>query len=63
MAQATNVSCDCMNAVCVDSTEAKESGRFVERYECPDCGRKGRIEGQEENPPSTWKRTGAVFFE
>jgi len=59
MAHATT-QCDHTDARCVESTEPKDEGRFVEKYECP-CGATGRISGQEDEPPAQWTRTGMVF--
>ena len=52
--------CDHVDAQCVESTEPKDEGRFVEKYECS-CGATGRITGQEDEPPAQWRRTGMVF--
>jgi len=59
MAQ-TTVACDHSAAQCVESTEPKDEGQFVELYEC-ECGATGTIRGREEALPSEWTRTGEVF--
>jgi len=52
--------CDHSNARCVESTDPKAEGRFVEQYECP-CGATGTITGLEQEQPSNWDRYGEVF--
>jgi len=47
----------------VDQTGGTESGRFGEKYECGDCGARGRISGDAAAPAREWSRTGAVFDE
>ena len=47
-------------AKCVETTEPKGEGDFVEHYECA-CGATGTIRGREEQPPQTWTKTGRVF--
>ena len=54
--------CNHKDARCVESTEPKDEGRFVEKYECV-CGATGRIEGNEQDLPQQWTRTGEVFQE
>ena len=55
---ATN--CNHNMAKCVETTEPKGEGDFVEHYECA-CGATGTIRGREEQPPQTWTKTGRVF--
>lgn len=52
--------CDHSMARCVDSTDPKDEGRFIEHYECP-CGATGTITGREEDPVHEWTRSGRVF--
>ena len=52
--------CDHSAAVCVDSTDVKDEGRFVEHYECP-CGATGTIRGNEQDPAHAWTQSGEVF--
>lgn len=56
------MSCATCNAAAgiTDSTEHTGEGRFVEKYECAN-GHTGRITGNEEAPPTEWKRMGPVF--
>jgi len=58
MAQAKQ--CSHEMAEIVETTEATGEGYFYELYECQ-CGATGRIEGQEDEPPAQWTRTGEVF--
>jgi hypothetical protein len=44
-----------------DSEGGTTEGRFVERYECADCGATGRITGEASAPAQEWRRTGGVF--
>jgi hypothetical protein len=45
----------------VDETGGTKSGRFVEKYECVDCGARGRISGRAAAPAREWSRTGQLF--
>ena len=54
------IHCNHEMAKCVETTEPKAEGRFVEYYECQ-CGATGTIRGREEQPPNAWKKTGEVF--
>jgi hypothetical protein len=54
--------CDHKAAEIIEASEYSGNGHFFEVYECP-CGAKGRISGQEDEPPQNWTRTGEVFAE
>jgi hypothetical protein len=54
------VHCNHNAATIVESTEVNDEGLFVEIYECP-CGARGRITGDEAEPPRNWKKIGRVF--
>jgi DNA-directed RNA polymerase subunit RPC12/RpoP len=45
----------------VESSGATDAGRFVEAYQCPNCGSTGRVTGESSDPPSEWQRMGAIF--
>lgn len=47
--------------VCTESTDVKDSGAFEEQYECPSCGARGTISGEEDESPNQWRKAGVVF--
>lgn len=55
--------CDVCGGVMVaqEVDEPSEQGLFNERYECANCGAKGFISGNEQDPASKWNRYGRAF--
>jgi len=46
-----------------DSTGGVEAGKFVEEYECENCGATGEITGNTYTTPANWMYSGEVFRE